>query len=171
MIQQTRWTHAGPLALLLVTGSPLAAAPVADFRADSKAADRSLSWNLGPTGMRGCLNSLPGTPERFPGESRLDFLNGGITSTSRQILVIDVGRKPRHWQPHAESVVTNRMADDELLKRLGAIYPESIVDEVFRLCRDRFGGKRKDGARKWRGNRAAAAGTLWSVRDLKTGIE
>ena len=45
-----------------------------------------------------------------------------------------------------------------------------FVDEVFRLCRDRFGGKRKDGARKLRGNAAVAAGTLWSVRDLKTGI-
>ena len=45
-----------------------------------------------------------------------------------------------------------------------------FVDEVFRLCRDRFGGQRKDGARKWRGNGAAAAGTLWSVRDLKQGI-
>ena len=45
-----------------------------------------------------------------------------------------------------------------------------FVDEVFRLCRDRFGGKRKDGARKLRGRAAAAAGTLWSVRDLRKGI-
>jgi hypothetical protein len=45
-----------------------------------------------------------------------------------------------------------------------------FVDEVFRLCRDRFGGTRKNGARKWRGNGAAAAGTLWSVRDLQKGI-
>jgi len=45
-----------------------------------------------------------------------------------------------------------------------------FVDEVFRLCRDRFGPQRKDGARKLRGNAAAAADTLWSVRDLKTGI-
>ncbi|MCX6866768.1 MAG: hypothetical protein NTV46_11240, partial [Verrucomicrobia bacterium] len=45
-----------------------------------------------------------------------------------------------------------------------------FVDEVFRLCRNRFGGTRKDGARKWRGNGAAAAGTLWSVRDLQKGI-
>ena len=45
-----------------------------------------------------------------------------------------------------------------------------FVDEVFRLCRDRFGEKRKDGARKWRGSGAAAAGSLWSVRDLKKGI-
>jgi len=45
-----------------------------------------------------------------------------------------------------------------------------FVDEVFRMCRDRFGPQRKDGARKLRGNAAAAAGTLWSVRDLKIGI-
>ena len=45
-----------------------------------------------------------------------------------------------------------------------------FVDEVFRLCRDRFGAKRKDGARKLRGSGAAAAGTLWSVRDLQKGI-
>jgi len=45
-----------------------------------------------------------------------------------------------------------------------------FVDDVFRLCRDRFGGKRKDGARKLWGSGAAAAGTLWSVRDLKKGI-
>jgi len=45
-----------------------------------------------------------------------------------------------------------------------------FVDEVFRMCRERFGGTRKDGARKWRGSGAAAAGTLWSVRDLQKGI-
>ena len=45
-----------------------------------------------------------------------------------------------------------------------------FVDGVFRACRDRFGARRKDGARKLRGNAAAAAGALWSVRDLKKGI-
>ena len=45
-----------------------------------------------------------------------------------------------------------------------------FVDEVFRLCRDRFGENRKDGARQWRGSGAAVAGTLWSARDLKKGI-
>jgi len=45
-----------------------------------------------------------------------------------------------------------------------------FVDDVFRLCRERFGGKRKDGARKLRGNAAAATGILWSVRDLKKEI-
>ena len=46
-----------------------------------------------------------------------------------------------------------------------------FVDGVFRSCRDRFGDKRKSGARKLRGNAAAAAGALWSLRDLHKGID
>jgi hypothetical protein len=45
-----------------------------------------------------------------------------------------------------------------------------FVDGVFRACQERLGGKRKSKARKLRGSAAAAAGTLWSVRDLKKGI-
>ena len=45
-----------------------------------------------------------------------------------------------------------------------------FVDGVFRACRNRFGEKRKSGARKLRGSAAAAAGALWSVRDLQRGI-
>ena len=46
----------------------------------------------------------------------------------------------------------------------------AFVDEVFTRCRERFGEKRKSGARKLRGNAAAAAGSLWSVRDLRQRI-
>ncbi len=46
----------------------------------------------------------------------------------------------------------------------------AFVDGVFTRCRDRFGAKRKDGARQLRGNGAAAAGRLWSVRDLRRQI-
>jgi len=45
-----------------------------------------------------------------------------------------------------------------------------FVDGVFRACRNRFGAKRKDGARRLRGNGAATAGALWSVRELRIGI-
>jgi REP element-mobilizing transposase RayT len=45
-----------------------------------------------------------------------------------------------------------------------------FVDGVFRACRDRFGARRKSGARKLRGNAVAATTALWSVRDLKKGI-
>ena len=43
----------------------------------------------------------------------------------------------------------------------------AFVEEVFEKSRERFGAKRKDGARKMRGSGAAAAGVLWSVRDLR----
>ena len=47
----------------------------------------------------------------------------------------------------------------------------AFVDGVFAACRDRFGQRRKDGARKMRGSAAAAAGILWSVRDLRQGFK
>jgi len=45
----------------------------------------------------------------------------------------------------------------------------SFVDEVFRQCRDQFGARRKDGARRMRGDAAelTKVGGLWSLRDLK----
>ena len=46
----------------------------------------------------------------------------------------------------------------------------SFVNEAFVQARERFGPKRKDGARKMRGDGTAAAGILWSLRDLKKGI-
>lgn len=46
----------------------------------------------------------------------------------------------------------------------------SFVDEAFAKCRERFGSKRKSGARKLRGDAAPAGGALWSLRDLKKGI-
>jgi REP element-mobilizing transposase RayT len=47
-----------------------------------------------------------------------------------------------------------------------------FVNEAFAGARERFGPKRKDGARKMRGAAAAAtaAGKLWSLRDLRKGV-
>jgi hypothetical protein len=45
-----------------------------------------------------------------------------------------------------------------------------FVDEAFARARSRFGPKRRDGARKLKGKAAAAAGILWSLRELKVGI-
>lgn len=42
-----------------------------------------------------------------------------------------------------------------------------FVNEAFAGARERFTEKRKNGARKLRGNGAPAAGVLWSVRDLR----
>jgi hypothetical protein len=45
-----------------------------------------------------------------------------------------------------------------------------FVNEAFASARQRFGEQRMDGARKLRGEAAAAAGMLWSLRDLRKGI-
>jgi REP element-mobilizing transposase RayT len=47
----------------------------------------------------------------------------------------------------------------------------AFVDEMFEAARHRFGPKRKDGARKLRGDANAAAGILWSMRDLRKPVE
>ena len=45
-----------------------------------------------------------------------------------------------------------------------------FVNEAFTDARDRFSERRKDGARRMRGSGKAAAGVLWTVRDLRVGI-
>ncbi len=43
----------------------------------------------------------------------------------------------------------------------------SFVNEAFAASRERFGKNRKDGARKMKGAASAAAGKIWSMRDLR----
>jgi hypothetical protein len=47
---------------------------------------------------------------------------------------------------------------------------KEFVNEAFAGARDRFTERRKDGARRLRGNAKEAAGLLWSARDLRVGI-
>ena len=44
---------------------------------------------------------------------------------------------------------------------------KAFVNEAFVAARERFTEKRKDGARRMKGSGKAAAGVLWSVRDLR----
>ena len=45
-----------------------------------------------------------------------------------------------------------------------------FVDEAFAKSRERFGPKRRSGARKLKGGAAPAGAVLWSLRDLKKGV-
>ena len=47
---------------------------------------------------------------------------------------------------------------------------KDFVNEAFAGARERFTAKRKDGARRMRGSGAAAAGVLWSLRDLRVRV-
>ncbi|MGB6220211.1 MAG: transposase [Haloferula sp.] len=51
-----------------------------------------------------------------------------------------------------------------------AIGGREFVDDVFKGCRERFGARRVDGARRPRGALAELAGTVWSARDLRSGV-
>jgi hypothetical protein len=46
----------------------------------------------------------------------------------------------------------------------------AFVDGIFAQCRERFGSKRKSGARKMRGTASGASSALWTVRDLRQDI-
>ena len=52
-----------------------------------------------------------------------------------------------------------------------AVGSRAFVDGLYAQCRERFGAKRKSGARKMRGKATGAAAWLWSARDLRLGIE
>ena len=47
---------------------------------------------------------------------------------------------------------------------------KAFVNEAFNASRERFSARRKDGARRMKGNAAPAASTLWTIRDLRLGI-
>ena len=47
---------------------------------------------------------------------------------------------------------------------------KEFVNEAFASARERFGAKRKDGARIMKGSGSGAKGLLWSVRDLRVGV-
>jgi len=47
---------------------------------------------------------------------------------------------------------------------------KDFVNEAFAGARERFTAKRKDGARRMRGSGGAAAGVLWSLRDLRVRV-
>jgi putative transposase len=47
---------------------------------------------------------------------------------------------------------------------------KEFVNEAFASARERFGPKRKDGARAMRGSGSDAKGLLWSMRDLRVRI-
>jgi REP element-mobilizing transposase RayT len=52
-----------------------------------------------------------------------------------------------------------------------AVGSRAFVDGLFEQCRERFGAKRKSGARKMRGRASGAADRLWAARDLRKGID
>jgi hypothetical protein len=53
----------------------------------------------------------------------------------------------------------------------GVLGSRAFVEAMFTQCRERFGSKRKSGARKMRGRGALAGDLLWTERDLRVRLE
>jgi hypothetical protein len=46
----------------------------------------------------------------------------------------------------------------------------AFVDEAFARSRERFGAKRRTGARKMKGDASPIGAAVWSLRDLRKGV-
>jgi putative transposase len=120
-----------------------------------------------------------------------------VSRLYRRLMGIALGKKPGRSESQRRSqtapTVTKNTAElleskdnETVLKDLGmakmlrcriryftdgaVIGSKEFVNEAFASARERFGPKRKNGARKLKGEGAAANGTLWSLRDLRKGV-
>jgi REP element-mobilizing transposase RayT len=125
--------------------------------------------------------------ERWPEVSRL----------YRRLMGLALGKRPGQAESRRRSqtaaTVTKNTAEmlesednETVLKDLGlakmlrcrvryftdgaVIGSKEFVNEAFARSRERFGAKRKDGARAMRGSGSAARGLIWSLRDLRKGV-
>ncbi len=113
-----------------------------------------------------------------------------VSRIYRRAMGLALGRKSDRAEVSGRRVVTKNTAEmlasednETVLPDLGmarmlrcrvryftdgaVIGSKEFVNEAFAAARDRFTEKRKDGARRMRGSGKAAAGVLWSVRDLR----
>jgi putative transposase len=121
-----------------------------------------------------------------------------VSRLYRRLMGLALGRKPGRTESQrprqvGAATVTKNMAEvlegkdnETVLQDLGlakmlrcrvryftdgaVIGSKEFVNEAFASARERFGAKRKDGARTMRGSGRDAKGLLWSIRDLRTGI-
>ena len=120
-----------------------------------------------------------------------------VSRLYRRMMGLAIGRKPGHAEVSKSAKglgqTTKNTAEllesednETALKDLGmakmlrcriryfsagaVIGSKEFVNEAFASARDRFGPKRKDGARKMKGDATPANLTLWSLRDLRKGI-
>ena len=106
-------------ALVMGFTSPLSS-QVPDLTS-SNSVDRSLTYNLGPTGLRGWIYTKP--------ESNLDAAQGRTTAASRQILVTHVGtNSPASGVMEVNDVilgVNGKPFDDDARKAFGRAITEA----------------------------------------------
>jgi len=96
-----------------------------------------------------------------------------VKRTRKGMSAEEVRKERERLERQAEEIPFGRM----LLCRVryftdGAVIgSRAFVNEAFANARERFGLRRKDGARPLRGGAAAAKGVLWSARALRLGVD
>lgn len=122
---------------------------------------------------------------------------GDVSRLYRRLMGLALGRKPGRAEvvktgtPPGQSMMnTAEMLESgdngTVLKDLGmakmlrcrvryftdgaVIGSKEFVNEAFANARERFGTKRKDGARAMKGSGRGAKGVLWCARDLRVGV-
>jgi REP element-mobilizing transposase RayT len=108
-----------------------------------------------------------------------------VSRLYRRMMGLAIGRKPgkAEIQRRSQTAATMTKNTAELLESedilhcriryftAGAVIgSKEFVNEAFASARDRFGSKRKNGARKMKGDAVGANCALWSLRDLRKGI-
>jgi REP element-mobilizing transposase RayT len=116
-----------------------------------------------------------------------------VSRIYRRVLGIALGRKRGGAEVAGGGAVTKNTAELLASEDNGTVLPDlglagmlrcrvryftdgaviggkEFVNEAFAAARERFPARRTDGARRLRGNGAPAAGTLWSMRDLRVRI-
>ncbi len=120
-----------------------------------------------------------------------------VSRLYRRLMGLALGKKPGRAEIQRRSQTTATMTkntaellesedNETALKDLGmakmlhcriryftdgaVIGSKEFVNEAFASARDRFGPRRKDGARKLKGDATPASRALWSLRDLRKGM-
>jgi len=135
---------------------------------------RALEAHLGKTGTAKAWSQrlakeyrfilLEGAEEKVEGSGKLPArtVRKGMSAREAQREKIALEKRKRDLAiGHATQCRIRYLADGAV------IGSKTFVDEVFTKCRDRFGKKRKTGARKPRGALGSLTGQIWTARDLK----
>ena len=120
-----------------------------------------------------------------------------VSRMYRRLMGLSLGRKPGRAEVNGTGnkvgLITQNTAEmlesegnETVLKDLGmakmlrcrvryftdgaVIGSKEFVNEAFARSKERFGPKRKTGARRLKGDSEPASGVLWSLRDLRKGI-
>ncbi len=127
------------LAVVIVSAHAAPPSTLPDLTRDTtNGVDRSQTWNLGPTGLRGWIYIHPAT--------YLDSLQGRTTAASRQILVTDVGKNtPADGVLQVNDVILGvggKLFTDDARKSLGQAITDAEKTEnhgLLKLLRFRDG--------------------------------